>query len=81
MAISHKRRVEDATKARIKATAAIFGHAKEPHHTFGEIMEYAPAKLRERYQDIEARLRAYEADAVACGKAWRGKFGLLVWNR
>ena len=81
MAMSHKKRVEAARKARDKASAAIFGRATDPNHTFGTILEYAPKKLVRAYTDASVRLYRVESDAVDAGKAYRASFGMLAWYR
>ncbi len=70
------------TEAEIaSATTAIFTSAWRSDMTLAECRAIAPWNVKTAYDNAVSRLDGLKAEAVASGRAYRGSFGMLVWNR
>lgn len=53
----------------------------ESHMPLATCLSLAPYTLADEYGAVVQALSAAEDRAVAAGKAYRGSFGMLAWNR
>jgi hypothetical protein len=81
VSVSLRKQVAAARKTNDKITQAIFACAPDNNTVFSECLKMASDELREKHYAIQSRIIELECEAVSKGKAWRGAFGMLVWNR
>jgi len=79
--MSIRKQIDAAIARKDDLVGLIYSRAEHGHMPFAECMERADTETRCRYRDAAQRLFDLEHEAVKSGKAWRGAFGMLVWNR
>jgi hypothetical protein len=79
--MSIRKQVDAARVRKDKAIDAIYACAESGNVPFNDCLALAGEATRGRYDAAVSRLIDLECQAVWNGKAWRGAFGMLVWNR
>lgn len=64
-----------------KASKAIYAFAPNDFTKFNDCFKLATDEAREAYHAAQSALIEAEYAAIAKGKAYRGAFSMLVWNR
>lgn len=81
MTVSIKQKIARASKARDKASSAIFAFAPDNRTRFLDCYKLATQEAREAYDNSCRALDDAEQAAIDAGKAYRASFGMLTFYR
>ena len=77
----NRKTVDKARATRDKIGDAIYALAPDGQTKFWDCYKLADKSLQDAFHEADRALDAAQDEAVARGRAWRGAYGLLCWNR